>query len=83
MILSFWITFNTYTINFFSPFNNIKISKKIILRKKQDIFDNIFQNIEYHMRELGHGDVSVNKNMKNLNKIFYDILYNVDQDLFV
>ena len=34
------------------------------------------------MRELGHGDVSVNKNMKNLNKIFYDILYNIDQDLF-
>ena len=34
------------------------------------------------MRELGHGDVSVNKNMKNLNKIFYDILYNVDQDLY-
>ena len=33
------------------------------------------------MRELGHGDVSVNKNMKNLNKMFYDILYNVDQDL--
>ena len=34
------------------------------------------------MRELGHGDVSVNKNMKNLNKIFYDILYNIDQDLY-
>ncbi len=49
---------------------------------KQDIFDNIFHNIEYHMRELGHGDVSVNKNMKKLNKIFYDILYNVDQNLY-
>ena len=61
----------------------LKISKKSNFKKKtQEIFDNIFQNIEYHMRELGHGDVSVNKNMKNLNKIFYDILYNVDQDLF-
>ena len=61
----------------------LKISKKSNFKKKtQDIFDNIFQNIEYHMRELGHGDVSVNKNMKNLNKIFYDILYNVDQDLY-
>ena len=61
----------------------LKISKKSNFKKKtQDIFDNIFQNIEYHMRELGHGDVSVNKNMKNLNKIFYDILYNLDQDLF-
>ena len=61
----------------------LKISKKTNLKKKtQEIFDNVFQNIEYHMRELGHGDVSVNKNMKNLNKIFYDILYNLDQDLY-
>ena len=61
----------------------LKISKKSNLKKKtQEIFDNIFQNIEYHMRELGHGDVSVNKNMKNLNKMFYDILYNLDQDLY-
>ena len=61
----------------------LKVSKKSNLKKmKQDIFDNIFHNIEYHMRELGHGDVSVNKNMKNLNKIFYDILYNVDQNLY-
>ena len=61
----------------------LKISKKSNFKKKtQEIFDNIFQNIEYHMRELGHGDVSVNKNMKNLNKIFYDILYNLDQDLY-
>ena len=40
----------------------------------QNIFDNVFLNIEYHLRELGHGDVSVNKKMKILNKIFYDIL---------
>ena len=59
----------------------LKISKKSDLKKKsQEIFDNVFQNIEYHIRELGHGDVSVNKNMKNLSKIFYDILYNIDQD---
>ena len=50
----------------------------IILNSKkefpQKIFDNIFQNIEYHLRELGYGDVSVNQKMKTLNKIFYDIL---------
>tara|TARA_B110000444_G_C18387473_1_gene387726 strand:+ start:224 stop:562 length:339 start_codon:yes stop_codon:yes gene_type:complete len=40
----------------------------------QKIFDNIFLNIEYHLRELGQGDVTANKNMKRLNKIFYDIL---------
>ena len=33
------------------------------------------------MREIGHGDVSVNKNMKNLNKIFYDILYKIDKEI--
>ena len=60
----------------------LKISKKSGLKNKtQEIFDNIFQNIEYHIRELGYGDVSVNKNMKNLNKIFYDILYKVDKEI--
>ncbi len=44
----------------------------------QKIFDNIFQNIEYHFRELGHGDVSVNTKMKNLNRIFYDILLKIN-----
>ena len=59
----------------------LKISKgKVQKSKSQEVFDNIFQNIEYNMREIGHGDVSVNKNMKNLNKIFYDILYKIDKD---
>ena len=43
-------------------------------KENQFIFDNIFQNIEYHLRENGMGDVSVNKRMKDLTKIFYDIL---------
>ena len=43
----------------------------------QTVFDNIFQNIEYHLRELGHGDVSVNTKMKLLSKIFYDILLKI------
>ena len=43
----------------------------------QEIFDNIFLNIEYHIRELGHGDVFVNKKMKLLTRIFYDILLKV------
>ena len=52
----------------------------IITRKKfpQNIFDNIFLNIEYHLREIGHGDVSVNQKMKTLNKIFYDILLKIE-----
>ena len=45
--------------------------------KEQKIYDNVFQNIEYHFRELGHGDVSVNNKMKQLNRIFYDILLKI------
>jgi|TARA_B100000795_G_scaffold192233_1_gene146690 cytochrome b pre-mRNA-processing protein 3 len=43
----------------------------------QDIFDNIFLSIEYHIRELGYGDVAVNKKMKLLLRIFYDVLLKI------
>ncbi len=46
-------------------------------KQSQTAFDNIFLNIEYHIRELGYGDVAVNKKMKTLTKIFYDILINL------
>ena len=32
------------------------------------------------MRELGYGDVAVNKKMKELNKILYDILLKIELD---
>tara|TARA_Y100001970_G_scaffold283602_1_gene399165 strand:- start:4402 stop:4905 length:504 start_codon:yes stop_codon:yes gene_type:complete len=48
-------------------------------KESQKIFDNVFQNIEYALRELGDGDVAVNKKMKNLTRIFYDILVNLDK----
>ena len=51
------------------------------MKKKQDnkdlsqeIYDNIFLNIENNLREMGHGDVTVNKKMKNFNQIFHDLL---------
>ncbi len=40
----------------------------------QELYDNIFLNIENNLREIGHGDVTVNKKMKNLNQIFHDLL---------
>ena len=55
----------------------------IVFREKnknnfpQDMFDNIFLNIEYHIRELGYGDVAVNKKMKELLRFFYDILLKI------
>ena len=48
-------------------------------KESQEVFDNIFQNIEYNLRELGDGDVSVNKKMKKLTRVFYDILLNLDK----
>ena len=40
----------------------------------QKMFDLIFGKIELNMREIGYGDVTINKNMKLLVKIFYNIL---------
>ena len=31
-------------------------------------------NIENNLREIGHGDVTVNKKMKDFNQIFHDLL---------
>jgi len=42
----------------------------------QKLFDCTFERIEMNMREIGFGDVSVNKKMKVLVKIFYNILLN-------
>ncbi len=57
----------------------------IIFKKKgekfdQDEYDNVFNSIEYNLRELGFGDVSVNKKMKDFNKILYDILLKIDNN---
>ena len=59
----------------------LKTKKSDNLKKKfQNLFDNIFQNIEINIRELGYGDTKVNNTLKNLNKIFYDILFKIEKD---
>jgi len=55
------------------------VFKKNKKKFPQKIFDNIFMNIEYHIRELGYGDVTVNKKMKTLTRIFYDILLKINR----
>ena len=40
----------------------------------QELFDLLFNKFELNMRELGFGDVTINKNMKFLVKAFYNIL---------
>ena len=48
--------------------------KKVI----QDIFDYNFKQLELSIRELGYGDVSINKKMKAYINIFYSILDKID-----
>ena len=54
----------------------LKKAKKAYLYKgfSQKLFDCVFKNIELNMREIGFGDVTVNKNMKFLTKVFYNTL---------
>ena len=59
----------------------IKIKQKDNSRYKdffQKMFDLTFNMIELNMREFGYGDVTINKNMKFLVKIFYNILLNCE-----
>ena len=44
----------------------------------QKMFDFIFNKVELNMREIGYGDMTINKNMKFLVKIFYNILLNCE-----
>ena len=44
----------------------------------QKMFDFIFNKIELNMREIGYGDMMINKNMKFLVKVFYNILLNCE-----
>ena len=57
-------------------FVKIKQNKQNQLFKifNQKMFDLVFSKIEQNMREIGYGDVLVNKNMKFLVKSFYNIL---------
>ena len=44
----------------------------------QKMFDFTFNKIELNMREIGYSDTIINKNMKYLVKIFYNILLNCE-----
>ena len=56
------------------------IMKKKGNKPDQENYNNFFFHIENNLREMGFGDVSVNKKMKDLNKIFYDILIKISNN---
>lgn len=69
-----------YLIFIHLSFLFIKIKKNKDIDKdeykffSQKVFDFVFKKIDINMREIGYGDVTVNKNMKYLIKKFYHIL---------
>ena len=52
-----------------------KVSKKIKEKTKlQEIYDFLFRQLELSIREIGYGDQSINKKMKQYINLFHDIL---------
>ena len=72
-------TFETRIYLMFLHFSLILIVYKYKkIKFPQNFYDSLFLCIENDLRELGQGDVAVNKKMKDLNKIFYDILLKIN-----
>ncbi len=73
---------DTFETRVFLMFIHFSVMLIVYKNKKinfpQDEYDNLFYSIENNLRELGFGDIAVNKKMKNLNKIFYDILLKIN-----
>ena len=53
--------------------------KTIPLKNLQDLFDLIINQIEISIREIGYGDVSVNKKMKDFVNLFYNIVEEIEK----
>ena len=62
----------------------LKIYKDSLSKDEaQDLFDFIVRQIELSIREIGYGDVSVNKKMKDYVNLFYSILEKIENwDMF-
>ena len=62
----------------------LKIYKNSLSKKEaQNLFDFIVRQIELSIREIGYGDVSVNKKMKDYVNLFYSILEKIENwDIF-
>ncbi len=57
----------------------LKVYKDQIQKKDaQKLFDFFIRQIELSIREIGYGDVSVNKKMKDYVNLFYSILEKID-----
>ena len=59
---------------FFKHFKKLEPSKNL-----QDLFDFIIKQIELSIREIGYGDVTVNKKMKDYINLFYYITEEIEK----
>ena len=73
-------TFSERLIFFFFHFALfLKHFKTSIPRKNlQELFDFVIKQIELSIREIGYGDVSVNKKMKDYINLFYSIVEKIE-----
>ena len=55
-----------------------KFKSEINKKKSQELFDFFVRQIELSIREIGYGDVSVNKKMKEYVNMFYAILDKIE-----
>ena len=63
-----------FHFGFFLKYYKKKHSKS----ETQDLFDFIIRQIELSIREIGYGDVSVNKKMKEYVNLFYLVIEKID-----
>ena len=73
-------TFSDRMIIFLFHYGFFLKTYKLELSKKdsQKLFDFIIRQIELSIREIGYGDVSVNKKMKDYVNLFYSILEKIE-----
>ena len=58
----------------------LKVYKKDMTKSEsQKLFDYIIRQIELSIREIGYGDVAVNKKMKDYVNLFFSILDKIEQ----
>ncbi len=68
------LTILLFHLGFFIKQYKNQISKKDM----QSIYDYIFRQLELSIREIGYGDASINKKMKNYINVFHSMLEKIE-----
>ncbi len=78
---SFETRFDLVIFHSFMIFYYYKIKKIKNSNISQGLFDHMFNDFENNLREMGFGDIAVNKKMKVLIRAFYGRLYEYSKSL--